>query len=161
MSVNTPREKVDDLEDVQVKTRRPLFIKKRITKSVTFDFNKSESKEPDIDEFDSDSKSSDSEDKKDLDDAHWKAQNDILVESKDQPLRWRIYHYCMNSSLFIFHKESKFRKMLISLVVSNEVDADGRPKNLDDNNNESNPDTKPKDGDNVSIDQWLIIRSCQ
>jgi len=59
----------------------------------------------------------------------------------------------MNSSLFIFHKESKFRKMLISLVVSNEVDADGRPKNLDDNNNESNPDTKPKDGDNVSIDQ--------
>lgn len=70
MSVNTPREKVDDLEDVQVKTRRPLFIKKRITKSVTFDFNKSESKEPDIDEFDSDSKSSDSEDKKDLDDAH-------------------------------------------------------------------------------------------
>ena len=88
-------------------------------KSVSFDFSKIEKLE---DKSNKDQEAS----KEEKDNQENEMNNDYFIDEiiyKEPNQKWyhKIYRYCKNSSLFIFHRDWKIRKYLIALVVSPEM----------------------------------------
>jgi len=61
-----------------------------------------------------------------------KYKEENIIMEKERP-KWKVvYEYMSNSSLFIFHKDWRFRKFLIDLIVSPETLMEYRIKKRED-----------------------------
>lgn len=126
MTLNTPREKVDDLEEMKLDTANRLDSNRKLTKSVTFDIEAIKKRSPhkfgQNDKTDSDKDSSSSEEEKRVRGLKEEMFDDAnIVEIKQKSILRQIFNHCINSSLFIFHRDWKIRRYLIALVVSPET----------------------------------------
>ena len=107
--METPREKVDDLEE-NSKEDSKLLYKKKLKKSVTFDL-----RDPQVQAGSPEHSFSGEEDvpeefKEKTDKDHHKAEENILVSKNEIPLWKKIFNHMRMSSLFIFHRDWKLRK---------------------------------------------------
>lgn len=134
--MGTPRRVIDDLEDSKQEEDAPDSERKfkKLTKSVTFDMRKFEEKQPTVSEDGNGSQDDDMPDEfKDEDraDQEYFAQENI-IQSKEKPVWKKILLHMKHSSLFIFHRDWRFRKLLINLVVSPEARNEYNNKKIED-----------------------------
>lgn len=153
VTLETPREKISDLEKNEREDSK--FLPNKMKKSVTFDLrNRPEQVEEESPEQ---SYSSDDEDhlpeefKNNNDHGKFKAENNILVEEAEKSTLSKIFSHMACSSLFIFHRDWKFRKFLIDLVVSPETQTEYDNRKMEDAMFNSYPENKNDDMNKVIL----------
>lgn len=138
MTLGTPRGKAEDLEEFKDEIDKS-DRKKKIQKSVTFDMRNFEQNEANREESKSEEFNQDSIIDKErvvkvngLEIVNKYFAEEEIVEVPKAALWRRILDYFRCSSLFIFHKDLKFRRFLIDLVISPETLLEYRNKKKED-----------------------------
>lgn len=137
VTLGTPRGKAEDLEEFKDGIDESKY--RKIHKSVTFDLRNFEQNEPKEEESKSEEFNQDSIIDKErqvkmegLEIVNKYFAEEDIVEVPKAVLWRRVLDYFRCSSLFIFHKDLKFRKFLIDLVISPETLLEYRNKKKED-----------------------------
>lgn len=120
MTLGTPRQKIEGLDEVRLDSANPLLPQNKISKSVTLDHRSHEQPESPDSGLDLESDESEDDDEVEKEKEQYFAE-EMLIETKSSSWIWKVINYARHSSLCIFHRDWRFRKYLIALVVSPET----------------------------------------